>query len=55
MELKDNNGRLEVELPGALDLVAAGELRDLLLTYHIQEAIGYRNLDRGNWAERRMF
>lgn len=31
MELKDNNGRLEVELPGALDLAAAGELRDLLL------------------------
>lgn len=31
MELKDNNGRLEVELPGTLDLVTAGELRDLLL------------------------
>src|SRR5512145_2825994 len=31
MELKDYNGRLEVELPGALDLAATGELRDLLL------------------------
>lgn len=31
MELKDNSGRLEVELPSALDLAGAGELRDLLL------------------------
>jgi len=31
MELKENNGRLEVELPVAVDLGAAGELRDLLL------------------------
>lgn len=31
MELKENNGRLEVELPAALDLAGAGELRDLLL------------------------
>ncbi len=31
MELKENNGRLEVELPVAVDLAAAGELRDLLL------------------------
>lgn len=31
MEIKDNNGRLEVELPGVVDLTAAGELRDLLL------------------------
>jgi anti-anti-sigma regulatory factor len=31
MELKENNGRLEMELPGAVDLVGAGELRDLLL------------------------
>lgn len=31
MELKENNGRLEVELPSALDLAGAGELRDLLL------------------------
>ena len=22
---------------------------------HISEAIGYRNLDRGDWAERRMY
>ena len=22
---------------------------------HIAEAIGYRNLDRGDWAERRMY
>ncbi|MCR6631801.1 MAG: STAS domain-containing protein [Magnetospirillum sp.] len=31
MELKDNSGRLEVELPSVVDLTAAGELRDLLL------------------------
>lgn len=31
MELKENSGRLEVELPGAIDLVGAGELRDLML------------------------
>lgn len=31
MELKENNGRLEVELPVVADLAAAGELRDLLL------------------------
>ncbi|MBC7951951.1 MAG: STAS domain-containing protein [Rhodospirillaceae bacterium] len=31
MELKENNGRLEVELPNAVDLAAAGELRDVLL------------------------
>lgn len=31
MELKEINGRLEVELPSALDLTGAGELRDLLL------------------------
>jgi len=31
MELKENNGRLEVELPGVVDLAAASELRDLLL------------------------
>lgn len=31
MELKENNGRMEVELPSALDLGAAGELRDVLL------------------------
>ncbi|NFV81737.1 hypothetical protein [Magnetospirillum aberrantis] len=31
MEIKDNNGRLEVELPGIVDLIAAGELRDLML------------------------
>lgn len=31
MELKDNNGRLEIELPSVLDLPAASELRDTLL------------------------
>jgi anti-anti-sigma regulatory factor len=31
MELKENNGRLEVELPNAVDLAAAGEVRDVLL------------------------
>lgn len=31
MELKENNGRLEVELPVVADLATAGELRDLLL------------------------
>jgi chemotaxis protein CheX len=31
MDLKEKSGKLEVELPGSLDLVAAGELRDLLL------------------------
>ncbi|HLO77981.1 MAG TPA: STAS domain-containing protein [Magnetospirillum sp.] len=31
MELKENNGRLEVELPASADLATAGELRDLLL------------------------
>lgn len=31
MELKENNGRLEVDLPVVVDLAAAGELRDLLL------------------------
>lgn len=31
MELKENNGRLEVELPNAVDLAVAGELRDVLL------------------------
>lgn len=31
MEIKENSGRLEVELPGAIDLIGAGELRDLLL------------------------
>jgi anti-anti-sigma regulatory factor len=31
MELKENNGRQEVQLPAVLDLTAAGELRDLLL------------------------
>lgn len=35
--------------------IANLEGSDRVLTYHIQEAIGYRNLDRGNWAERRMF
>lgn len=35
--------------------IADLEGSDRVLTYHIQEAIGYRNLDRGNWAERRMF
>ena len=32
--------------------IADLEGSDRVLTYHIQEAIGYRNLDRGNWAER---
>ena len=31
MELKDNNGRLEIELPGVIDLPASAELRDILL------------------------
>lgn len=31
MELKDSNGRLDIALPGMLDLPAAAELRDLLL------------------------
>ncbi|MDO8608616.1 MAG: STAS domain-containing protein [Phaeospirillum sp.] len=31
MELKDNNGRLEIELPGVVDLSASAELRDTLL------------------------
>lgn len=31
MELKENNGRLEIELPGVLDLPTASELRDILL------------------------
>lgn len=31
MELKDNNGRLEIELPGVVDLPASAELRDILL------------------------
>lgn len=31
MELKDSNGRLDITLPGVLDLPAAAELRDLLL------------------------
>ena len=31
MELKENSGRLEVELPNAVDLAVAGELRDVLL------------------------
>lgn len=35
--------------------IADLEGSDRVLTYHILEAIGYRNLDRGNWAERRMF
>ncbi|MGE5546312.1 MAG: STAS domain-containing protein [Solirubrobacterales bacterium] len=31
METKDINGRLEIDLPGTLDLPAAAELRDTLL------------------------
>lgn len=31
MEAKDNNGRLEIELPSLLDLPLASELRDTLL------------------------
>ena len=31
MELKENNGRLAVQLPAVVDLSAAGELRDLML------------------------
>jgi chemotaxis protein CheX len=31
MELKDNNGRLEIELPGVVDLPTSAELRDILL------------------------
>lgn len=31
MEAKDNNGRLEIELPSLLDLPLAAELRDTLL------------------------
>lgn len=31
MELKESNGRLEVELPGVLDLPGAADLRDTLL------------------------
>jgi chemotaxis protein CheX len=31
MEVKDCHGRLEIALPGVLDLPAAAELRDLLL------------------------
>ena len=31
MELKDSNGRMEIELPGVVDLPAAAELRDILL------------------------
>ncbi len=31
MDLKEINGRLEVELPGAVDLTAALELRDVLI------------------------
>ncbi len=31
MEAKDNNGRLEIELPALLDLPLAAELRDVLL------------------------
>ena len=27
---------------------------DKVLSQHIAEAIGYRNLDRGDWAERRL-
>jgi len=31
MELKDANGRLEIELPGMIDLPGSAELRDILL------------------------
>ena len=31
MELKDSNGRLEIELPGVVDLPSSAELRDILL------------------------
>ncbi len=31
MELKDSNGRLEIELPGVVDLPTSAELRDILL------------------------
>jgi len=31
MEVKDSQGRLEIELPEIVDLPAAGELRDLLI------------------------
>ena len=31
MELRDINGRLEIDLPGVLDLPTSAELRDILL------------------------
>lgn len=31
MELKESNGRLEIQLPPVIDLPAAAELRDILL------------------------
>jgi len=31
MELKEANGRLEIKLPGIVDLPVAGDLRDVLL------------------------
>lgn len=37
MEIKDNNGHLEVDLPAVLDLPAAAELRDLLLDAAVRD------------------
>lgn len=51
MELKENSGRLEVELPGAIDLTDAGELRDLLLEALAKDSAADLVL-KGNAVER---
>lgn len=51
MELKENNGRLDVHLPAVVDLAAAGELRDLLLDALARDS-GSDVVLRGDGVER---